>query len=386
MNPFWVVVIVVNFILFAVEISLQFQGIKFNDFLFEAEWNAGGLLLVLQILYMTASVRTVREYERAGLFFLGRPVLLFDSGPALAPLFLTSLEKLPRAEIQQEHPGNPEKIFRNEDKEQVPDGMVPPIRITFAPETNQAVIARIKSDIANPEYEKDLRRFEMIIPPEDDPLNVRTTQEVSFITRYKIDNPIDFIQNIGSRENADEQIKDLGVGVLTQEFGKITLAFAIANQVYYNWLLTRAIRWMVEEKKWGVDFVLGQIKLFGLDHDTNSKLAELTRSKAERKATVTKAEGERDKRRLEGEGDRLGEQARIDGRTDGYKRQMAELGVPAMAVLGAETARVITENPGQKTVIVGTGGTHRSRKRDRGQSERRRRRNFPAPKGELSAS
>ena len=58
----------------------------------------------------------------------------------------------------------------------------------------------------------------------------------------------------------------------------------------------------------------------------------------------------------EGRGDGKGEKARLGGRTAGSKKMAKDLGVDPSVVIGAETARAITENPGQKTIITGAPG------------------------------
>jgi len=51
-----------------------------------------------------------------------------------------------------------------------------------------------------------------------------------------------------------------------------------------------------------------------------------------------------------------GQKAILDGRTAGLKTMKDDLGLAPDLVLSAETARAITQNPGQKTVIVGPKG------------------------------
>ena len=77
---------------------------------------------------------------------------------------------------------------------------------------------------------------------------------------------------------------------------------------------------------------------------------------AEGRALAEKSKGERTRLRCEGEGDAAAELARLKARTEGLSGMKDGLGIPAEVVVGSETARAITNNPGQKTLIVGTQG------------------------------
>src|SRR3990167_640529 len=82
----------------------------------------------------------------------------------------------------------------------------------------------------------------------------------------------------------------------------------------------------------------------------------MAKAAAAKIAKVTSAEGVREERRLHGEGEGLGQRARLKGFGDGIREGSALAGVSATSFLGADTAKEITKNPGQKTIVVGAGG------------------------------
>ncbi len=336
---FWVVVGFVSVIFFAIEIVLQLQGTTFKDSFFEVEWSAGGLLLVLQMLYIVASFKIVGPTRLGAVLLFGKPIYNVSSGLCFVPLFICTLEEEARLNIEREWPANPEKIYRGDGTS--PEGFFPPNRITFGypskPDTNDPNDPR-----------RDLG--------EDDPLNRRVTLEVPIFAVYRIDDFCKFLTTVGTTGEADRILNDIALGAIADDFGKFTPAVINKDLNRYTEKARRAVEEFADNNDFGISMATVQIKQLLPAHSLNEEIQKMSMAAAQKVATMTTAEGEKEKRRLEGEGDGLGEQARIDGRTAGYKRQATELGVPAMAVLGAETARVITENPGQKTVIVGTGG------------------------------
>jgi len=98
------------------------------------------------------------------------------------------------------------------------------------------------------------------------------------------------------------------------------------------------------------------LRPFIYSHDLNVDLLKRAQAQAKKQATITDAEAQKQKDVLEGEGQGEKEKAIIDGRTKGFAYMVKELGVSPLVVLNAETARNITNNPGQKTIVAGSGG------------------------------
>ncbi|MBU1159957.1 hypothetical protein KKD04_02130 [Patescibacteria group bacterium] len=311
------------------------------------EWNWGWAMFFAQILYIVFSFKTVGPTELGAILFFGKPVKEVSSGLVFIPLGICKLQTETRLTIQDELPSDPQHIYRGEDK--IPEGMFPPIRIPFGfPKTAEELG---KLDIKFP---PGMIRRELVVPPEDDPLNVRVTAEVDPIIRWHIKNYIQFLITIGSRKEACRQMEDCTIAALTREFAKITPAVALANLGTYSFLLEAEIWERIEG--WGIGLKNAQIKAINFHRDLNTAIGEVPRMKLKAKTITINAKAEKEQKQLLGEGDGLAEKAILDGRTAGLLEMKTQLALESDIVLSAETARAITNNPGQKTVIVGTKG------------------------------
>lgn len=297
------------------------------------EWNWGLAMFLAIILYTVASIRKLGPAEQGVRIFFGRPVDQVPSGFVFIPGGLFELSILPRSIIQNEFPDNPENIYRSEDGDHgiVPPGMKPPIRIPFGQPGVQT--------------ESVLDR---------DPLNQRLIEEVVPVVRWSIKDCITFLTTIETVEKASVQMEDLCVATLSREFGKVTPAEVTANYQKYNDTLTDDLQNAV--KTWGITIESAKIKVINFSHDLNKAIQRIAEKTAKGKALTIKAEGLKKSAILKGEGDGAAEKAVLDGRTAGLKNMVSELGIDGAAVLAAETARGITNNPGQKTIIAGSGG------------------------------
>lgn len=311
-------------------------------------WNWGWATLFALISYILLSLRIVGPKELGVLLFFGKPIKELRSGLVFVPWLICQLNKETRLTIQDELPADPQYIFRREDVEVVPPGFFPPIRIPFGfPRKELEKIITKSPDGKTIEHE-------LTVPPEDDPLNIRITAEVVPVIRWRIENYIQFLITIGSREQARRQMEDCAVASLTREFAKITPAVALANLGTYSISLQNEIRARIEN--WGIKLESAQIKIINFHRDLNDAISAVPEAKLNAKAIITKSEAAKEQERLLGEGKGAAEKAVLDGRTAGFKKMMNDLNVSAEVILGAETARAITENPGQKTVIVGQQG------------------------------
>ncbi|MCH7529518.1 hypothetical protein IIB50_00090, partial [Patescibacteria group bacterium] len=188
----------------------------------------------------------------------------------------------------------------------------------------------------------------------DDPLDVRIIAEVAIIVRWRISKFITFLTTIGSRKEARRQMQDSAVAMLTSEFAKITPAVALKNLTSYNNDLKKEIGKRV--RLWGVYMENAQIKAINFPDELRNAIQLVPMATAEARATIIGAEAEKEKLRLLGEGSGQAEKAILEGRTAGFKDMAEELDIRSSSILGAETARAITENPGQKTIIPGSSG------------------------------
>jgi len=317
---FWMAIVVTYLVLFFLE---YFWLSAYSEEIYEMKWNWGWAIFYAQTLYTILSFKIVGPTELGAILLFGKPIKEVGSGLVFVPLGICGLEKETRLVIQEEFPADPEKIFRGEEK--TPEGMFPPIRIPFADE-----------------------------PGEDDPLSKRITAEIVPIVRYKINDYILFLTRIGSRKEAKRQMEDATVALCMRELTKISASTALKTLQGLNQTMKSNIDTMVDG--WGIDVETAQIKTINFHHDLNIAISSLPEARFKAKAAIEEAEGEKRKRTLEGEGSGSAEKSVLEGRTAGLKEMANELGLNPQMVLNAETARAITENPGQKTIVVGAGG------------------------------
>jgi regulator of protease activity HflC (stomatin/prohibitin superfamily) len=290
-------------------------------------WNWGSGPLGLLGVYTLISLRIVGPTEVGAVLFFGKPLFEAKSGLVFVPLGICELVLETKLRIEQELPADPEFIDHgHSDEDTVKKGYFPPIRITFAEGKKENI----------------------------DPLERRLTTEVVPMVIWQIDNFPKFLQAVGDREEARGQMADMAVSVFTEILTRISAATALKRVPKTNEKLLKDIK--ERTKEWGITVHDARIKTFGLSHDLNLAIQKMAQSSAEARATVIEAEATKTKRRLEGEGDGAAEQARLNARTAGFKKMADDLNVEPSVVFGAETARAVTENPGLKTIVMGTEG------------------------------
>ena len=303
----------------------------------------GEIVVPVVLFHFLLSLRSVGEQELGAAILFGKPLFEVTSGFSFVFFGLFKLVKETKLVIADEIPAEPEKIWRKD--EVVPEnlraeGFKPPTRIPFAPQTG-----------VDPSILKNGGH---------DPLLERVTAEVPVILRWRIRNFIRFLTTIGGLKEARGQLEDRTVRFLFEVLPKVTAGEALANFPEYNKRLVELLKEHVYEtdpgKSWGVEILSAHLKAINFGHELNVKIQQMAEATAEGRALERKARGEREKRILEGEGSALAEKAVLEARTAGLKTMAEALGVSASVVLGAETARAVTANPGQKTVVVGAKG------------------------------
>jgi regulator of protease activity HflC (stomatin/prohibitin superfamily) len=298
------------------------------------EWNWGLATLLGIILYTVASIQQLGPTELGARTFFGKPIGNVSSGFVFlpyAPSEILHLERDSSLIVQNEFPGEPEKIYRGDGP--IPPGMVPPVRIAFG---------------------KPQKADEEIAIFDRDPFSLRLTEEVVPIVRWRIENYAEFLSTIGTIENATKQLEDLCFSTLSREFGQVTIAQVIADYAKYNQTLTDEIELIVTT--WGITLESARVKVINFSHDLNKAVQKIAEETAKGKARVIEAESLKEATSLDGQGRGEAEKSVLKGRTDGLEDMSRRLGVSGHAVLAAETARGITSNPGQKTIIAGSGG------------------------------
>src|SRR6056297_135893 len=145
------------------------------------------------VLYGIVSLRIVSVNRQAAVLLFGIPVLNIGPGPKLIPVFVFSLLTYPRNVLQKQFPGNPEEVFKRDDKEELPPGMVRPLRLTTG----------------KPEKVDKL-----------DPLSIQMTINFLYYIRYQVSDPILFTIKFGGEQEFLDQVRDTADKVLTREVSK----------------------------------------------------------------------------------------------------------------------------------------------------------------------
>lgn len=330
-KQFWIGVTISYLVLFATVLIL---GLFPATIVVGMQWNWGLAMFLALVLYTIASLRQIGPTEIGARIFLGKPIDNVSSGFVFVPLFVFKLGKETKLIIQNEFPGEPKDIYR-EPKDGgdgiIPPGKVPPIRIPFGNPGEQTCFVL-----------------------ECDPLNQRLIEEVSPVVRWRINDYVKFLTTIGDRDSAERQMEDLCVATLSREFGKVTPAQVIEDYPKYNKTLTDEINDAIET--WGITVESARVKVINFSRDLNKAVQTIAEETAKGKAEVIKAEGLKKSAILAGEGAGGAEKAVLEGRTAGLKKMAEDLGLSGEMILAAETARAITSNPGQKTIIAGSSG------------------------------
>ncbi|MBU4353182.1 SPFH domain-containing protein [Patescibacteria group bacterium] len=298
------------------------------------EWNWGWAIIFALILYNIFSLKIAKatnDMTRYGTVWgvvevFGRPV--YGKGPGglfYVPLGIANLILFPYTTIEDQYPDDPEKVWKGE-QDKIPVGMVPPIRLTSSGS------------------EKETK----------DPLERRLTLEISFVNRWRITNPILFRKTIGTIDEFGRQIKDIVIRTGGQE-----IAQKKPKEVLEEWeKIDEKLKKIVKETSegWGVETQNVFMAEFDPSKRVNTAMADATEALYLRKKKETDALAQKFADEQKGAGEGAAEKAILDGRTAGFEKMAKKLKIKSELVLNAETARAITSNPGQKTIIVGPQG------------------------------
>lgn len=310
--------------------------------------NVGGALAIIVIAYYLFSAQTVDSTEGAVLFVFGRALYRVTPGLVIALLVVTQVRRTSVQDIEEEVPGDPERLYLGDDPI-IPPGFIMPARITFAEYVKgQTLPADIFIDV---ERGGVMTRLQLEAPdnPENDPLNRRITAPIQIFFRYVVIDPKTFLIKIGSHEEALRQLTDVANSVFVQDLTRISASIALKNL----WLLSKRLEARLDEytKDWGINFKNAEIKGFLFSHLQNRAMSSVMEAQYKAQAEIRTAEGDKTSATLRGEGQGAGERAVLTARTEGLKSMMDALGVPGEAVLGAEVARAVGANA-NKTVVV----------------------------------
>lgn len=314
--------------------------------------------------------RTVKANKLAVRTIFDRPTDVLSSGLPILPPAISDYILLPTDVVQNEHPGEPEDIFRQEDVEVVPEGKVPPFRVTFS----EPITEQRAKDLFGEEYTVIDRHGHSITfqhEAPDDALAKRVTGEVVTVSRYRIEEAIPFVKYIGNPDNASKQLEDELFGVIERVYTRISLGQAKQNVGWMNALLFHAACARVKptdgRKAWGVEIEDAYVKALPLSHGLNSAIQDIAETVTVATNRERLAETDRIEREKKGQGDAAAEKALLTARAEGLEEMKKLAGskggriaisTEAARELAASGNTIITDaqgGMGQLMSLVGAG-------------------------------
>lgn len=292
----------------------HFNGIEFK----------GGPTSILFILvYLILSLKVVPADMRGGVYFYGLGLKREKSGLKFVPFGFMQIILKPRTVQEFQCPGDPEIVFKGDDRDELPTGMVRPIRVvTRAPDKET----------------------------ENGILDVQMTLVVNFFVQYAVDDVLDFVANFGSDDNLRMQVRDIGEAVVAEDATQLTPAGFIAGLKEVNKRLAREIGRGLKNS--GVQVVSVRLISPDITHEVSTALANIPIARAHAEKTVTEAEAEKTKLTKEGEGRAAAKQAELFAEAEGLAKQMSDLRLSGDAVL----AKTVAEAVLSKTNVLLAGG------------------------------
>lgn len=287
-------------------------------------FGAESTFLELAVFYALLSLKKVSLNEVAGAVFYGKALLRINAGLHVVPFGLMQIKKAPRGVQEFQCPGEPEKVFKGDDKDPLPEGMMRPIRaVSRAPGKGQGGI-----------------------------LDRQMTLSVNFITQYAIIDIFDYVANFGSTEEVEKQLRDIGEIVLAETISQNTPDGFIKRLPKTNSTIVVKMRERFVNS--GVDIISTRVLSPDISHDVSKEMAGIPKALAQAEQVKAAAEGEKVKRIKEGEGAASAELALLNAKADGQKAIMQKLGVKGTDVLASEAARGISDKT--DVLMVGASG------------------------------
>lgn len=285
-------------------------------------------MIVLQIIVGLFSFGKMTIDEVGYLSFLGRPLVKLEAGPYYKIPFLMEAFKLSGATFQDELPAEPEKIFRRDDKEAIPPGLFPPIRIKFGPPDPK------DADLVGNPYNKEM------------------TVEVPVVVSWHIEDIIIFHSTAKTVDNMRKIMEDKAISLFNEEFANMTPAKA--SRVLKEIGDRLKIKLQNETSDKGIEIEDAYVKPFVYSHDLNKTVTQVSEEEQRAQMTLIKAAAEKKKRTDEGAGAAEARRLLLEAEAAGTKN-LAELAKTdeGRIVLYMETLKTALEKA-QYSIIPGS--------------------------------
>ena len=285
-----------------------------------SQFNVGPTLLVVALTLLLLSMKDVTANEFGGAYFYGMALMRLKSGLQFIPFGLMQLRVAPREVQEFQAPGEPEQVFKGDDAENLPPGMVRPIRVvTRAPNKEETGI-----------------------------LDAQMTLVLNFVVQWQVIDIFSYVANFNASPfQVQKQVRDIGEIVLAEEATRFTPNGFIVALPKTNERLVMETQNRFQNS--GVEIVSTRLISPDLSHGVSSALADIPVKQAEARQTVLTAEAEKTRLTLEGEGRAAATLVMLSAEADGQKKIKEALEIGGAAVLAAQT---IKEALPDKTVIL----------------------------------
>ncbi len=276
-------------------------------------FNGGPTAILFIIVYLTLSLKEVRADEIAGAFCYGKALLRLHSGLHFVPFGLMQIAKKTRTVQEFQCPGEPERVFKGDDKDKLPEGMVRSIRaVTRAPKDKEKGI-----------------------------LDTQMTLSVNFVVQYAITDIFDYIANFGSKEEIEKQLRDVGEVKVVEDITQNTPAGFIKKLPVINAGLAGQVKGRFENS--GIKIISVRLVSPDISHEVSAELANVPKARAKAAQAEITAGGEKTKRTKEGEGAAAAELALLTAQATGRKVMKEALGVTGETIMAGEAVRGLSD-------------------------------------------
>lgn len=299
-------------------------------------FNEGSTLLFIATIYLILSLKEVSAHEIAGAFCYGKALAPISPGLHFVPLGLMQIKSVSRTVQEFQCPGEPEIVYKGDDKDELPVGMVRPIRaVTRAPKSKKT--NKKENETATEEEEGGV-------------LDTQMTLSINFVVQYAINDVFDFVSNFGNKEEIEKQLRDVGEIQIVEDITQNTAAGFIKKLPEINAKLVGEVRKRFLNS--GINIISVRLISPDITHGVSEALANVPKERADAQAVVIRASGEEIRLTKVGAGTAAAERSLLTARAEGRKLMMDKLGVDGASVLAAEAVRDISS----KTNVIVTGG------------------------------
>lgn len=291
------------------------SGFDVSNFPNLATWQQ--VISLLCVVWLAMSVHVIPLDKVAAVTAFGTPIKNIGPGPKLLPWLILEVVIFSRTVQQRQFPGNPEEVFKGEDREPLPKKMVRPLRVvTGAPQTT-----------------------------DDNPLNIQMALEFLYFLRVQINDPITFIIQFGSIEEFWEQMRDTGDRIITN---KVSTSKGVADLVANLQTLMDELKQRFYEvaDEGGIKIIESGLSAPDFTHSLSVAMRNIGVKNAEARQIKIIAEAEKEKLTKEGEGRAAAEAALIGA----IKGELVNADPATIATYAGK--KVL----GDKTIILGTDG------------------------------